>query len=129
MKKVFSIFAVIIFTITYAYAQTDWVAHKGDKRVSLKFPAKPKEVIPGTFVAMDNDSVAYIFTIVDFVKVGGVDSVALAPVKATPAFAAQLKTGMNQSLPNVNFSDFKIDTWNGFTSYTSVGTDPKKKRY
>jgi hypothetical protein len=50
-------------------------------------------------------------------------------LKATPEFASQLKTGLNQSLPDVQLQDFKIGTWKGFTSYTSTGTDSKKKQY
>jgi hypothetical protein len=61
--------------------------------------------------------------------VANIDSVALAPIKATPEFAAQLKVGIKQSLPNVNMSDFTIGTWKGFTSYTATGTDDKMKRY
>jgi hypothetical protein len=53
----------------------------------------------------------------------------LAPMKTTPEFAAQLKTGMKQSLPDVDFPDFTIGTWKGFTSYSSTGLDSKKKKY
>src|SRR4051812_18296473 len=72
---------------------------------------------------------AYVFTMVDFVQVAGIDSVALAPMKATPEFAAQLKTGLLQSLPGVDMADFTIGTYKGFTSYTSTGTDAANKKY
>jgi len=118
-----------VFAVTFASAQTGWVDHKGDNRISVKFPSDPKEVTPGSFAVSDKDSVVYIFTIVDFVQVAGIDSTTLAPMKNTPEFAAQLKTGINQGLPNVTFDDFKIGTWKGFTSYTSIGVDPDKKKY
>ena len=106
-----------------------WITQIADNRISVKFPATPKEVIRGSFVAKDKDNVAYIFSIVDFVKVGGIDSVALAPIKATVEFAGQLKTGIKKKLPDVDLKDFTIGTWNGFTSYVSSGLDSKRTRY
>ncbi|SHN17785.1 hypothetical protein [Mucilaginibacter sp. OK098] len=129
MKKIYALVITLLITAGIVNAQDGWVTHKGDNRVSVKFPTDPKELVPGSFIASDKDSIAYIFTIVDFVQVAGIDSVALAPIKATPEFAAQLKTGMNQSLPDVNLEDFSISTWKGFTSYHSTGTDSKKKNY
>lgn len=119
----------VFFAATIVKAQSAWVTHKGDNRISVKFPSEPKELTPGSFIAVDKDSIAYVFTIVDFVKVASIDSVALGPIKATSEFAAQLKTGMQQSLPDVTLSDFSIGTWKGFTSYTSSGFDSKKKKY
>lgn len=110
-------------------AQTNWVTHKADERVSVKFPATPKEAIKGTMVATEPDSsIAYVLTVVDFTTFG-VDSATLAPMKAAPEFAAQLKTGMAQSLPDVTMEDLKIGEWKGFTSYTTTATDTKKKKY
>ena len=129
MKRTLTLLIAIVFATAVAHAQTGWVDHKGDERISLKFPAEPTEVTPGSFAAHDKDSVVYIFTIVDFVQVAGIDSVALAPIKNTPEFAVQLKSGINQSLPNVTFDDFKLGTWKGFTSYTSTGVDLNKKKY
>jgi len=120
----------VLFTLTIAYAQESWVNHKVDNKVSIKFPSQPKEFMPGSFLAMAPDSsVVYIFTLVDFAKVANLDSAALAPVKATPAFAAELKTGMTKSLPDVNLADFTIGNYKGYTSYTTSGLDSKKKRY
>jgi len=129
MRKIYTLVIMLLITAGIVNAQDGWVTHKGDNRVSVKFPTDPKELVPGSFIASDKDSIAYIFTIVDFVQVAGIDSVALAPIKATPEFAAQLKTGMSQSLPDVNLEDFSISTWKGFTSYHSTGTDSKKKNY
>jgi hypothetical protein len=129
MRKICALVIMLLITAGIVNAQDGWVTHKGDNRVSVKFPSAPKELVPGSFIASDKDSIAYIFTIVDFVQVAGIDSVALAPIKATPEFAAQLKTGMSQSLPDVNLEDFSISTWKGFTSYHSTGTDSKKKNY
>lgn len=111
-------------------AQTNWVTHKADERVSVKFPTAPRETAAkGTIVATEPDSsVAYILTVVDFTTFG-VDSAALAPVKATPEFAAQLKTGMGQSMPNLVMEDLKIGEWKSFTSYATTGTDTKKNKY
>lgn len=120
---------VVLLAVTVVQAQDNWVDHKGDERISVKFPTEPREVITGTFAAKDKDSVAYVFTIVDFVQVAGIDSTALAPIKATPEFAAQLKSGMGQSLPDVKFDDFKLGTWKGFTCYTSTGVDSQMKKY
>jgi len=129
MKKIFILLAAVFFTAAIVKAQAGWVTHKGDNRISLKFPKEPKELTPGSFSASDNDSVAYIFTIVDFEKVAGIDSATLAPIKTTPEFAASMKTGMQQSLPDVTLPDFTIGTWKGFTCYKSTGYDSKKKRY
>ncbi|MFB9842110.1 hypothetical protein [Mucilaginibacter ginsenosidivorans] len=129
MKRALSLVMACMLAITVASAQTGWVDHKADERISIKFPADPAEVIAGTFVAKDKDEVAYVFTVVDFVAVANIDSVALAPIKNTAAFTDQLKVGMAQSLPDVTFDDFKIGTWKGFTSYTSTGVDSKKQIY
>ena len=129
-KTLMLLMAVVLLTLTVVRAQQPWVTHKVNNRVSFKFPSTPREFIPGSFMAVAPDSsVVYIFTLVDFAKVANLDSAALAPVKATPEFAAQLKTGMKQSLPDVNLSDFKIGIWKGFTCYTSSGLDSKNKEY
>jgi hypothetical protein len=129
MKKIFILLVAVLFTATMVKAQVGWVTHKGDNRVSLKFPSEPKELTPGSFSASDKDSVAYIFTIVDFVKVAGIDSVALAPIKTTAEFAASMKTGLQGSLPDVTLPDFTIGTWKGFTCYRTSGLDSKKRKY
>lgn len=128
MKKSLFLIIAAMFAVIIANAQSGWVTHKGDDRISVKFPSEPKEAIPGSFIASQDSSIAYIFTIVDFTKFG-IDSVALAPIKTTTEFTSQLKTGMKQSLPDVDLDDFKIGTWKGFTSYTSSGTDSKRKKY
>jgi hypothetical protein len=129
MKRTLSLVMACMLAITFASAQTGWVDHKADERISVKFPAEPAEVVAGTFAAKDKDDIAYVLTVVDFVAVANVDSVALAPIKNTPEFTAQLKVGMGQSLPDVTFEDFKITTWKGFSSYTSTGVDSKKQVY
>jgi len=131
MKKIISLAILIVTSITFAFAQTAWVTHKADNRVSVKFPGTPKEVVPGTFISVEKigkDSVGYALTVVDFQKVANIDSATLAPIKATPEFTSQLKTGMAQSLPDVNLEDFKIGTWKGYTSYTTTGSSPAKKQ-
>jgi hypothetical protein len=129
MKKIFTLIIASLFAITIANAQNGWVDHKGDERISVKFPVEPTEVVPGTFAAHDKDSVAYVFTIVDFVKVAGIDSTVLNPIKNTTQFTDQLKVGISQSLPNVTLDDFKIGTWKGFSTYSTTGTDLKKRKY
>ncbi|HVV55830.1 MAG TPA: hypothetical protein VHC47_10915 [Mucilaginibacter sp.] len=130
MKRIAALLVITFFAVTFAYSQEGWIEHRADNRISVKFPVEPVEKIPGSFIAITPDStVALVFTVVDFVQVANIDSVALAPIKATPEFAAQLKTGILQSMPDVDLSDFKIGTWNGFTSYTANGVDPKMKKY
>jgi hypothetical protein len=130
MKKILLLVIVALFTMTIVYAQTGWVTHKADNRVSVKFPNEPHEISPGSVMSMLKDSsMVYVFTMVDFVQVAGIDSVALAPIKATPEFASQLKSGIGRSLPGVNFADFTIGSYKGFTSYTSSGLDAKNKKY
>jgi len=129
MKKKYILVIGLLIILTAAHAQDGWVTHKGDNRISVKFPVEPKELTPGSFIAVDQDSVAYVFTIVDFKVVANLDSAALAPIKATPQFADQLKTGMKSSLPDVELPGFVIGKWKGFTSYRSTGVDSKKKKY
>src|ERR1700709_1754200 len=111
MKIIITGIFTLLVNIGIANAQDGWVTHIGDNRISVKFPTAPKELTPGSFMAADKDSIAYVFTIVDFVAVAGVDSVALAPMKATPEFAAQMKVGLKQSLPDADLSDFTIGVW------------------
>jgi len=130
MKKLITLLFTVIFAVNIIHAQTNWITHKADNRVSLKFPTEPVERIKGTFIATSKDtSIAYVFTVVDFAATAGVDSTAIAPYKTTPEFASQLKAGILKSLPTVELEDFKIGTWKGFTSYTSTGVDNKSKKY
>jgi hypothetical protein len=130
MKKILAIAAVIILTASIVKAQAGWITHKADNRISVKFPAEPSDKVPGSLIATSADSsCVFVFTMVDFLEVANVDSVALAPVKDTPEFAAQLKTGVLEKLQGVNLADFTIGKWKGFTSYTSGGTDSILRRY
>ncbi len=130
MKKIYLILIFAIFSASFAKAQTDWFNHVADERISLKFPLEPRELIKGTYgTALKDSSVAFVFTVVDFKVVANIDSTVLAPFKATREFADQLKGGMKKSLPSVEYQDFKIGTWKGFTSYTSTGLDAKNDKY
>ena len=127
MKKIISLVILTVVSVTFAFAQSTWVNHKADNRISLKFPNEPKEIVAGTLAAHDKDSITYVFTVVDFVAVAGIDSTALAPMQDSPEFAAQLKQGMNSTLHDVTLSDFKIGKWKGHSSYTSTGINNKDK--
>lgn len=127
MKKIIPLVILTFVCVTISFAQTAWVTHKADDRISVKFPGEPKEVIAGTFAMRDKDSVAYVFTVVDFVAVAGIDSTALAPMQDSPEFASQLKTGISSSLPNVTLDDFKVGKWKGHSSYTTSGVNSKDK--
>jgi hypothetical protein len=130
MKKMLLLIFTILFAGTIVQAQDSWVSQKIDNRVSIKFPSQPTDDGAGSFVAVAPDSsVAYIFTLVDFAKIANLDSAGLAPIKATPEFAAQLKKGFKQSMPSVDLADLTIGTYKGFTSYSTSGFDAKKKRY
>ena len=131
MKKTLALVMAVLLTITIVRAQVGWITHKADNRISVKFPNEPKEVTPGTFVALDKigkDSVGYSITVVDLEKVAGIDSATLTPIKATQQFADQLKAGMKQSLTDIDLQDFKISTWKGFTSYSTTGNGATKKQ-
>lgn len=127
MKKLLPLVIVALLTVTFVHAQDGWVSHKADNRIAVKFPNEPKEVIAGTFASHDKDSVTYILTLVDFVAVANIDSTALAPMQDTPEFAAQLKQGINASLPNVELNDFAIGKWKGHSSYTTTGVNAGQK--
>jgi hypothetical protein len=130
MKKCLTLLFSIVIIANTAKAQSNWVTHRADNRISVKFPTEPKELIKGSYgMALKDSSNAFVLTVVDFEEVAHIDSTALAPYKSTPEFAAQLKAGMNKSLPNVTLEDFKIGTWKGFTNYTSSGTDNLKNKY
>jgi hypothetical protein len=130
MKKLLLLLFTAAFVVNIAYAQNGWVTHKADNRISVKFPSEPKEVIKGSYITTNKDSsVACVLTVVDFKEVANLDSATLEPFKDSPEFAGKLKDGLKISLPNVTLDDFKIATWKGFTSYSSAGTDPQKKKY
>src|ERR1700749_4605539 len=127
MKRLLNLVIAALLTVTIAHAQDGWVSHKADNRISLKFPNEPKEVVAGTFAAHGKDSIAYIFTVVDFVAVANIDSVALKPMQDSPEFAAQLKQGIGSTLPNVTLDDFTIGKWKGHSSYTTTGVSAAQK--
>ena len=129
MKNWFILLVSFLISVSTVKAQDGWVTYKGDNRISVKFPSAPRELSPGSFIALDKDSAAYVLTIFDFAVVANLDSTALAPMKNTPEFAAQIKVSMKQTLPDVAFPDFIIGNWKGFTSYSSVGIDSKEKKY
>jgi hypothetical protein len=127
MKKIIWLLIITFVCVTACYAQDAWISHKADNRITVKFPNEPKEVVTGTFIAHDKDSLGYALTVVDFVAVAGIDSVTLAPMKDTPEFAAQLKKGMGSSLPGVTLDDFTLGKWKGFSSYTTKGINSAQK--
>jgi hypothetical protein len=129
MKKIFTLVTVAVLMVTLAHAQTGWVDHKGDDRISVKFPVQPKEIASGSFFAFDKDTTGYIFTIIDYMKVAGMDSVALDKEKDLPEFAVGMKTGYTKSNPDVKIDDFKVGKWKGFTCYTTSGVDSKKRQW
>jgi len=127
VKKSLFLLIAILFIAAIAKAQTGWVTHKIDSKITVKFPSEPNEPKPGIFNSISKDSTNCICTRVEFGKIG-LDSAALAAVKTTPEFVAEVKVGMKQSLPDVDLEDLKIGTWKGFTSYTTSGVNPKGKR-
>jgi len=118
---------VAVFSVMVVHAQEGWVTHKSG-RLSVKFPVAPKEVQPGTILASPDSNKVFVFTVVDFTQFG-LDSASLVPVKATPEFAGQIKTGMSITLKGVTLDDFKIGDFNGYTTYTTAGVDAQKKQY
>lgn len=129
MKKKYFLLLIFLITLTLSKAQDGWITHKGDDRISIKFPTEPSELTPGSVIAIGKDSMGYVFTIVDFKKVADIDSLAIAPIKDTPEFAGQIKAGMKGTLPNVDFPDFTISKWKGSKSYSSCGHDSKNGNY
>jgi len=130
MKRVLVFAVVMVLTATVANAQAGWIDHKADNRISLKFPTVPEEKIAGSFIATSSDSTTvFVFTMVDLTVVANIDSVAIAPMKDTPEFAAQIKTGILQQLHDVNLADLTIGKWKGFTSYTTTGSDASMRKY
>ncbi|GAA4315256.1 hypothetical protein GCM10023149_11780 [Mucilaginibacter gynuensis] len=126
MKKVFSLFIVVVLAVTAVNAQTAWVTQKIDDKVSVKFPSAPK-VENGVYRLKDKDSVGYALNIVDFQAVANLDSAALAPMKDTEEFAGQLKAGLEQSLQGIVLSDITIGKWKGYTTYSLTGNNAAKK--
>ncbi len=132
MKKNLILFAVVFLYAFKSYSQEIWQIHKIDSNISVKLPGKPSEKLSGSLIATNKDStIVYIITVIDFKTVGGIDSTGLAPIKETPEFVAQLKTGVQSTLHDVDLSDVKISNWHGYTSYTSSGPGigVKKNRY
>lgn len=131
MKKTLLFILIVLATVMESQAQTTgWTTKKLDERLSVKFPYEPKEFQAGSFMSLSKDSnIVYIVTIVDFKKNFNVDSVAIAPLKETPEFAGQLKTGLTTSMPKVTLADMVMGKWHGFTSYTTTGVDTDKKIY
>lgn len=130
MKKIL-LFAALLFSITIAaHAQTAWINHPLDNIVSAKFPSEPKEIAAGNVVATEKDtSVVYVAGVVNMQTVANMDSATLAKQKTTPEFVGQLKSGIQSTLPGLQLADFVIGTWNGYTSYTTSGTDTKKRQF
>jgi hypothetical protein len=130
MKKVAVLVAILVCLISSAHAQNGWVTFKADSKVSIKFPIEPLLLDANTYCVIDSSKKkAFMFTAIDFVKAGGIDSLTLIRQKNTPEFVAKLKTTMEQTLTGVNLTDFSIGKWKGYTSYNSFGLDDEKKRY
>lgn len=130
MKKVPVLIAILVCALFSVHAQTGWVTFKVDSKVSIKFPADPSLLDANTYCVIDSGKKkAFLFTAIDFVKAGGIDSLTLLKQKNTPEFVAKLKTTMEQALTGVNLTDFAIGKWKGYTSYHASGLDDKKKRY
>lgn len=126
MKKTLFLSIFICSFIRVASAQTTWIDYKVDEKISVKLPVQPK-TIQGNVYATDKDSSMYIIAIIDFLKVTGVDSVAMAPMEPTPQFGDQLKTGMLSQMPGYTLGDVKIYKWHGHYTYKGEGSNAGKK--
>lgn len=126
MKNILALITFLIITTTFAKAQDGWVNHKVDAHIAAKFPMEPKEMIPGTIMAMGKDSIGCLLTVIDLAKLGAIDSATLAGVKEDPQFTSQLKTGIEGGLKGGKLADLTVGKWQGLTTYSSTGTDPAK---
>lgn len=128
MKKIFYLLLISICISLGAHAQSDWVKYQVGDRISVKFPTTAKKLAVGNNdVYIGKDSVGYTAVVVDFVTTAGMDSVALAPVKDLPEFAAQLRAGMGSTMPGFTLGDVAIGKWKGHTVYDMVGTGTQRK--
>jgi hypothetical protein len=121
MKKIFLLLIAAILITISSQAQTAWIDYKIDNKLSVKLPVAPKVQDDGSAIAMDKDSLIYIITIVDFQKVAGIDSAALAPLLPEQEFADGIKTGILGKLPGFTMGAVKIGKLKDHYSYLMDG--------
>ncbi|MFI5138988.1 MAG: hypothetical protein ACHQIM_14285, partial [Sphingobacteriales bacterium] len=126
MKKIFLLLITTILTLNIVHAQTGWINYKIDNKFSVKLPSQPGDV-QGSHIARGKDSVVYIITEVDFVKVAGIDSATLVPMAPTQDFANSIKTGMLGQMPGFTLGDINVGKWNQLVSYHVEGENTEKR--
>lgn len=129
MKKICLVLVIALVSVMSVKAQTNWINRKIDEKISVKFPSEPTEAGPGSLMAINTSkSLLCIVTVVDF-KTLGLDERTLDSLKNTPEFTEQVIEGLRNSMSNVKLADLTVGKWNGFTSYTTNGTDATGKVY
>lgn len=124
MKKIF--FCLLLITCVSVVNAQDWIVHKLDEKITLKFPQEPAQTGPA-WTATDKDSSSYIVSSFDLSQFG-VDSAMIASQYSSEMFIDQFKGGLQQQMANLNITKFESSTWNGYPAYNIEGslTDSNK---
>jgi hypothetical protein len=126
MKKILLLLFTTILAVNLVHAQSDWINYKIDNKLSVKVPVQPNDM-QGSQIATDKDNLVYVITVVDFVKVAGIDSATLAPMAPTQEFANSIKTGMLGQMPGFTLGDITIGKWHGLNCYHVEGENVERK--
>lgn len=129
MKKAFTLLVIIISPMCLL-AQQKWVSVKVDDRITVGFPFAPKKIDSNCYMSVEADSSkVYALYILDLKEELGADSAMIDQVKNKPDFASGLGQIAVKSVKGLKISEVKIGSLQGFTSYTTSGTDIQGKIY
>ena len=127
MRKLFVLLITAFLASNFASAQSSWVTYKIDNKLSTRLPTLPKTLNENSVYALDKDSLVYIVTVVDLLKVAELDSAALVPLAPTADFANKIKQGVEQKMHGFNMGDIKVGKWKDYTSYKLEGGNDAKQ--
>jgi hypothetical protein len=119
----------LLLTITsiYASAQDKWFMQKISDKISVNFPLEPKKINENSYAVKDADDVVYALTIVDLLKVTGLDAAAFTTQVKTQAFADEFMNGLIPTMPKYTFKAAQIITVKGMPAYRLVGRNEEAK--
>ncbi len=129
MKTAFTLLGIIMSPLCLL-AQQKWVLVEVDNRITVGFPLAPEKIDKNNYMSVEADSSkVYALYILDLKDEFGADSAMIDQMKNKPDFASGLGQVALKSVKGLKMAEVKTGSRQGFTSYTTSGTDIQGNMY
>jgi hypothetical protein len=118
---------LLVATSMYANAQDKWFMQKISDKVSVNFPLEPKKINENAYAIKDAEDVVYAVTVVDLVKVTGLDAATFTTQVKTQEFADNFMAGLIPTMPKYMFKAVQITTIKNMPAYRMIGRNEEAK--